>query len=93
MAFDLVFFHAAIISCEKVVDKQIVVGQSSDSNHFTKRESKVKIILERDEIKNILITYLESLLPNTKFNKCDFDCSGYSTLYKVTISHEQDDAE
>jgi hypothetical protein len=53
----------------------------------------VKIILERDEIKNILITYLESLLPNTKFNKCDFDCSGYSTLYKVTISHEQDDAE
>jgi len=93
VAFDLAFFHAAIISCEKVVDKQIVVGQYDDSNHFTTRESKVKIILERDEIKNILITYLESLLPNTKFNKCDFDCSGYSTLYKVTISHEQDDAE
>jgi hypothetical protein len=53
----------------------------------------VKIILEREEIKNILITYLESLLPNAKFNKCDFDCSGYSTLYKVTISHEEDDAE
>ena len=93
MAFDLAFFHAVIIACEKVVDKQIVVGQSSDSNHFTTRESKVKIILERDEIKNILITYLESLLPNNKFNKCDFDCSGYSTLYKVTISHEEDTAE
>jgi hypothetical protein len=93
VALDFAFFHAVIISCEKVVDKQIVVGQSGDSNHFTTRESKVKIILERDEIKNILITYLESLLPNTKFNKCDFDCSGYSTLYKVTISHEQDDAE
>lgn len=70
-----------------------MVGQSSDSSHFTKRNPKVKIILERDEIKNILITYLESLLPNAKFNKCDFDCSGYSTLYKVTISHEEDNAE
>jgi len=93
VAFDLAFFHVGIISCKKVVDKQIVIGQSSDSNHFTKRESKVKIILEREEIKNILITYLESLLPNAKFNKVEFDCSGYSTLYKVTISHEEDNAE
>jgi len=93
VTLDLAFFHAVIISCEKVVDKQIVVGQSGDSNHFTTRESKVKIILEREEIKNILITYLESLLPNAKFNKVEFDCSGYSTLYKVTISHEEDNAE
>jgi hypothetical protein len=93
VALDLAFFHATIISCEKVVDKQIVIGHSDVSNHFTKRESKVKIILEREEIKNILITYLESLLPNAKFNKVEFDCSGYSTLYKVTISHEEDDAE
>jgi len=67
-----------------------VIGHSDVSNHFTKRESKVKIILEREEIKNILITYLESLLPNAEFNKVEFDCSGYSTLYKVTISHEKD---
>jgi hypothetical protein len=93
VAFDLAFFHVGIISCEKVVDKQIVIGHNDVSNHFTKRESKVKIILEREEIKNILITYLESLLPNAKFNKVEFDCSGYSTLYKVTISHEKDDAE
>lgn len=70
-----------------------MIGQSDVSNHFTKWESKVKIILEREEIKNILITYLESLLPNAKFNKVEFDCSGYSTLYKVTISHEEDNAE
>jgi len=93
VAFDLAFFHVGIISCKKVVDKQIVIGQSDVSNHFTKWESKVKIILEREEIKNILITYLESLLPNAKFNKVEFDCSGYSTLYKVTISHEEDNAE
>jgi hypothetical protein len=93
VSLDLAFFHAAIISCEKVVDKQIVIGHSDVSNHFTKRESKVKIILEREEIKNILITYLESLLPNAEFNKVEFDCSGYSTLYKVTISYEKDDAE
>jgi hypothetical protein len=30
------------------------------------------------------------LLPNAEFNKVEFDCSGYSTLYKVTISHEKD---
>jgi hypothetical protein len=53
----------------------------------------MKIILDREEVRNILITYLESLLPSAKFNKCDFDCSGYSTLYKVTISLEEDDAE
>jgi len=93
VAFDLAFFHVGIISCKKVVDKQIVIGQSDVSNHFTKWESKVKIILEREEIKNILITYLESLLPNAKFNKVEFDCSGYSTLYQVTISHEEDNAE
>jgi len=92
MAFDFAFFHAAIISCKKVVDKQIVIGQSSDSNHFTKRESKVKIILDREEVRNILITYLESLLPSAKFNKVEFDC-GYSTMHKVTISLEEDEAE
>jgi hypothetical protein len=52
----------------------------------------MKIILEREEIRNILITYLESLLPSAKFNKVEFDC-GYSTMHKVTISFEEDDTE
>jgi hypothetical protein len=68
-----------------------VIGQDDDSNHFTKRESKVKIILEREEIKNILISYLESLLPKTQFNKVEFDCS-YSMLHKVTISYEAEES-
>jgi hypothetical protein len=52
----------------------------------------MKIILDREEVRNILITYLESLLPSAKFNKVEFDC-GYSIMHKVTISLEEDEAE
>jgi len=53
----------------------------------------MKITLDREEIQNILITYLESLLPNTKFNTVKFECSSYAFLYRAEFTYEQDNAE
>jgi len=90
MAFDFAFFHAVIIACEKVVDKQIVVGQYDISNQ-PHRYSQMKITLDREEVQNILITYLESLLPNTKFNTVKFECSNYAFLYRAEFTYEKED--
>jgi len=51
----------------------------------------MKITLDREEVQNILITYLESLLPNTKFNTVKFECSSYAFLYRAEFTYEKED--
>jgi hypothetical protein len=51
----------------------------------------MKITLDREEVQNILITYLESLLPNAKFNTVKFECSNYAFLYRAEFTYEAEE--
>jgi hypothetical protein len=49
----------------------------------------VKITLDREEVQRILVEYMNSLMPNGKFNACELKCSSYAYFQSADIYHEE----
>ena len=49
----------------------------------------MKIILTAEEVERILVQYMNSLMPNSDFTTCKFDCSGYSYVKSAEIFKEE----